>query len=55
MVDAYFAKARDERKILSQNEDEVHRILRLGGEKARERAESVMKPIREATGIVRHF
>lgn len=55
MIDAYFAKARNERKVLAQNEDEVHRILTLGGEKARERAESVMKPIREATGIVRHF
>jgi len=55
MVDAYFAEARDKRKILAQNEEEVHRILAIGGEKARERAELIMKPIREATGLVRHF
>jgi len=55
MIDAYFAPAREKRKLLSQNEDEVHRILRIGGEKARERAELVMQPIRETLGIVRHF
>lgn len=55
MIDGYFASAREKRRFLSENEDEVHKILALGGEKARERAEYVMKPIREATGLVRHF
>lgn len=55
MIQDYFANARENRKILAQNEDEVHRILRIGGEKARERAEMVMEPIRKATGLVRHF
>jgi tryptophanyl-tRNA synthetase len=55
LVEGYFSEARARRKELAQNEEEVHRILKKGGEKARERAESVMRPIREATGIVRHF
>jgi tryptophanyl-tRNA synthetase len=55
LIEAYFSEARSRRRILANNPDEVHRILKFGGEKARERADSVMKPIRKATGIVRHF
>ncbi|MCC5925454.1 MAG: tryptophan--tRNA ligase [Bacteroidetes bacterium] len=55
MIDERFSPARDRRKVLANNEDEVHRILALGGEKARDRAEQVMNPIRKATGLVRHF
>ncbi len=35
--------------------DYVHDVLREGSKNARERAEEVMKPIREVTGVVRHF
>jgi tryptophanyl-tRNA synthetase len=47
-----FAQARERRKVLISDEGEVRRILKAGGEKARERAESVMIPIRTATGIL---
>lgn len=55
MIEAYFAEARAKRKELSQDLDYVIDVLKEGGEKARERAESVMEPIREATGIIRNF
>jgi len=55
LITDYFAEARSRRKVLEQNLDEVHRILSRGGEKARERAESVMVPVRKVTGLVRHF
>lgn len=51
----YFAEARDKRKELEQDLDFVKDVLTDGGKRARERAESVMKPIREVTGIVRNF
>lgn len=47
-----FAQARERRKELISDEGEVLRILRQGGVKARERAESVMVPIRTAIGIL---
>ncbi|MEQ8525511.1 tryptophan--tRNA ligase [Gracilimonas sp.] len=55
MIEEYFAEARERRHKLAENLDYVHDVLREGGKKARERAESVMEPIREVTGIVRHF
>ena len=55
MIDVYFAEARARRKELAQNPETVREILAEGGKKARARAESVMKPIREATGIFRSF
>ncbi len=55
MIDEYFAEARERRKKLAENLDYVHDVLREGSKKARERAESVMEPIRKVTGIVRHF
>jgi tryptophanyl-tRNA synthetase len=55
MIEEYFGEARERRKELTKDLDYVHDVLREGGKKARERAETVMKPIREVTGIVRHF
>lgn len=55
MIENYFGEARERRRELVKDMDYVRDILREGGKKARERAESVMEPIREVTGIVRHF
>ncbi len=55
LLTEYFAEAREKRKKLEQDLDYVKDVLTEGGKKARERAESVMKPIREVTGIVRNF
>lgn len=52
LMTATFAQARERRKELISDEGEVRRILKSGGVKARERAESVMSPIRTATGIL---
>lgn len=51
----YFAEAREKRKVLEQDLDYVKDVLTEGSKKARKRAESVMQPIREVTGIVRNF
>jgi len=51
----YFAEARERRKELEKDMDYVHDVLREGGKKARQRAERVMEPIREATGLFRSF
>jgi tryptophanyl-tRNA synthetase len=55
LIGDYFSEARVRREKLSGDPDTVWDMLREGGRKARERAETVMGPIREATGIVRHF
>lgn len=55
LIENYFGDALEKRKELEQDLDYVKDVLREGGKKARERAESVMKPIREATGIIRSF
>ncbi|PWN07506.1 tryptophan--tRNA ligase [Rhodohalobacter mucosus] len=55
LIEGYFAEARDRRKKLTENMDYVIDVLREGGIKARERAESVMEPIRETTGLFRSF
>src|SRR5690554_3035214 len=55
MIDAYFAEAREKRKELVTRPDYVMDVLREGGKKARMKAEQVMIPIREITGIVRNF
>ncbi len=55
LLETYFQAARDRRKELQNDEQAVLDILKAGGEKARERAESVMVPIREAAGILRSF
>lgn len=54
LIDDYFREARSRRKELASDIEGFHNVLREGGEKARERAEKVMQPIRKATGIVRH-
>lgn len=54
LVDAKFAPARERRKELAQDPQYVHDVLAKGGEKARERAERVMQPIRKAVGLVNH-
>ncbi len=55
LIEGYFAEARERRKELVKNPDYVHDVLREGGKKARERAETVMEPIREAAGLYRSF
>lgn len=55
MIESYFGDAREKRKELEKDLDYVKDVLREGGNKARERAESVMEPIREACGIIRSF
>src|SRR5699024_98160 len=55
LITNYFAEARERRKELEQDMDYVNDVLTEGGIKARRRAESVMEPIREATGIIRNF
>lgn len=53
LIENYFAGAREKRKELEKDLDYVKDVLREGGKRARNRAESVMEPIREATGIIR--
>ena len=55
LINDYFAEARERRKKLEKDMDYVHDVLQEGGKKARERAETVMEPIREATGLFRSF
>lgn len=55
MISDYFAEARERRKELEQDMDYVKEVLREGGRKARERAETIMEPIREVTGLVRNY
>lgn len=55
LIEDYFREARVKRKQLASDVAGLHEVLRHGGEKARERAEQVMQPIRKVTGIVRHF
>ncbi|NGP76232.1 tryptophan--tRNA ligase [Balneolaceae bacterium YR4-1] len=55
MITDYFAEARERRKELQKNEDYVMDVLREGSKTARERAETVMGPVREATGIIRNY
>ncbi len=52
LIDDYFSEARAKRKKLARDMDYVRDVLKAGGEKARKRAETVMEPLREATGIV---
>lgn len=55
LINDYFEDARQRRKALMNDKDYVNDVLREGGKKARERAESVMEPIRSATGLFRSF
>ncbi len=51
MISDYFAEAREKRKELEQYPNRVWEILHEGGKKAAARAETVMQPIRETTGL----
>lgn len=55
LIEDYFADARSRRRKLEENMDYVRDVLREGGVKARERAESVMEPIRSRAGLFRSF
>ncbi|TYP95106.1 tryptophanyl-tRNA synthetase [Fodinibius salinus] len=55
MIEDYFAEARAKRKELAQDLDTVRDILSEGGKKARARAEKVMEPVREATGLLKSY
>ncbi|MBO6793297.1 MAG: tryptophan--tRNA ligase [Balneolaceae bacterium] len=54
-IQSYFGDALEKRKQLEQDIDYVKDVLAEGGKKARIRAEQVMEPIREVTGIIRSF
>ncbi len=54
-IKEYFGEALENRKQLEQDLDYVKDVLAEGGRKARIRAEQVMEPIREVTGIIRSF
>lgn len=53
LIDNYFAEAREKRKALKKNLDFVNDVLREGGRKARTRAETVMEPVYEVTGMLK--
>lgn len=55
LIESYFEEARERRKILASDESYLKGVLKFGGERARERAETVMEPIRSATGLFRSF
>lgn len=55
MIEDYFAEARERRRRLADNLDYVHGVLREGAVAARERAESVMGPVREVTGLYKTY
>ncbi len=55
MIKEYFGPALERRKELEKDLSYVKDVLAEGSKKARERAESVMQPIREVTGIIRSF
>jgi tryptophanyl-tRNA synthetase len=55
LIENYFAEARAKRKELAEDLDTVRDILQEGGKKARERAEQVMEPVREVTGLFKMY
>jgi tryptophanyl-tRNA synthetase len=55
LVEDYFAEARAKRKELAEDLDTVRDILKEGGKKARKRAEQVMEPVREVTGLFKTY
>lgn len=54
LIEDYFAEAREKREELTNDMDYVRDVLKEGGKKARDRAESVMRPVREAAGIIKN-
>ena len=55
LIEGYFEEARERRKTLAEDETYLRDVLQTGGDRARERAEEVMEPIRSATGLFRSF
>jgi len=55
LINDYFAEAKERRKELAKKPEYIRDVLREGGKKARERAETVMEPVRSATGLFRSF
>ncbi|HET6527744.1 MAG TPA: tryptophan--tRNA ligase [Balneolaceae bacterium] len=55
LIEDYFAEARAKRKELAKDLDTVRDILKEGGKKARKRAEQVMEPVREVTGLLKTY
>lgn len=55
LITDHFSEAREKRKSLEKDMDYVTDVLKEGGKKARARAETVMEPIRSATGLFRSF
>ncbi|MGF1669327.1 MAG: tryptophan--tRNA ligase [Balneolaceae bacterium] len=55
LITEEFADARERRRELERNPDYVRDVLSDGGKKARKRAEEVMVPVREVTGLFRSF
>ncbi len=53
MIKDYFAEARERRHALARRPDDVMDILREGGQKGREKAESFMVRVREKVGLLR--
>lgn len=53
LISEHFAPAREKRRELEKDTGYLYDVLREGGRKARERAEAIMDPLREVTGIVR--
>ncbi len=52
LINDFFGDARERRNVLKKNPDFIMDVLKDGGRKARERAESVMERVRSATGII---
>ncbi|MEX2463099.1 MAG: tryptophan--tRNA ligase [Balneolaceae bacterium] len=55
LITDHFSEEREKRKSLEKDMDYVTDVLKEGGKKARARAETVMEPIRSATGLFRSF
>lgn len=55
MIKDYFGEATERRLALEKDIDYVKDVLKEGGKKARARAETVMEPIREVTGLFKSY
>lgn len=55
MINEYFGEATERRNTLEKDLDYVKDVMKEGGKKARTRAESVMEPIREVTGLFKSY
>lgn len=54
-ISEYFSEAREKRHELEKSPDFVLDVLQEGGKKARERAETIMEPIRETLGLIKTY